>query len=60
MHDSLLKWELDWIDHNVTRYDSHLHAESVKRNIEKRYLINDLNNKILKLEGELKNVSSGK
>ncbi len=57
MHNSLLKWELDWVDQNVNRYDSSTHAESVKKNIEKRYLINELNNKILKLESKLKDMS---
>jgi len=41
-----LQWELDWIDNNVHRYDSPLHAESVKRNIEKRYHIKDLQQEI--------------
>lgn len=52
MKNSALAWELDWIDKNITRYDSPMHALAVKRNIEKRYLINELNNKILKLEGK--------
>ena len=41
-----LEWELAWIDQNVDRYDSPLHAESVKRNIEKRYQINELERKL--------------
>lgn len=41
-----LEAELWWIDQNLKRYDSPLHAESVKRNIEKRY-------RILELEREL-------
>jgi len=37
-----MQWELDWIDRNVHRYDSPMHAEAVKRNIEKRYYILEL------------------
>lgn len=37
-----LKAELDWIDANIEKYDSPMHAEAVKRNIEKRYVIADL------------------
>ncbi|MCY1284366.1 hypothetical protein D9M68_18290 [compost metagenome] len=45
-----LQWELDWIDENVDKYDSLQHAESVKRNIEKRTVIKDLNARLQVLE----------
>lgn len=40
---SALQWELDWIDKHLHLYEGPLHAEAVKRNIEKRYKINELN-----------------
>lgn len=48
-----MNWEFEWIDNNIHRYTSKEHAEAVKRNIEKRYLINQLQNKIKDLEKEL-------
>ncbi len=51
--NSLLQWELDWIDRNVNRYDSLLHVQAVKENIKKRYQINELNRKINLLHDEL-------
>lgn len=45
-----VKWEKDWISKNTKYYDSKLHAESVKRNIEKRY-------EIIKLKKELNNTN---
>ena len=37
-----VKWELEWIDENVDRYDSVLHALAVKQNILKRHRISEL------------------
>lgn len=48
-----MEWELAWIDANRHLYDSPLHAEAVKRNIEKRY-------RILELEKKLKGLDDGK
>lgn len=42
-----MQWELEWIARNLHHYSSPEHAESVKRNIEKRY-------KILALEAHIK------
>lgn len=46
-----MEWELAWIDAHLHLYDSPLHAEAVKRNIEKRY-------RILELEQQLKDLTS--
>ena len=35
--DANLQWEIEWIQANVERYDSPLHARSVIGNITKRY-----------------------
>lgn len=51
--DSLLQWELDWIDQNMWRYDSQLHQDAVKENIKKRYRINELNRKNEALQADL-------
>lgn len=48
-----MSWELQWIDDNVHLYTSPEHAESVKRNIEKRYKILALEAHIKDLEKEL-------
>lgn len=40
------EWELRWIDTNRHLYDSYGHAEAVKRNIEKRYLIRALSEQV--------------
>ena len=40
------EWELRWIDTNKHLYSSDLHAEAVKRNIEKRYLIRALEEQV--------------
>lgn len=45
-----MKWELEWVDKNIHLYDSPLHAEAVKRNIEKRYAILALQARIKELE----------
>ena len=47
-----MKWELEWIDKNLDKYDSVQHAESVKRNIEKRYAILSLTARIKELEAK--------
>ena len=47
-----MQWELEWIDKNLDKYDSVMHAESVKRNIEKRYKILELEAHIKQLEKE--------
>ena len=47
-----IEWELEWIDKHLDRYDSVMHAESVKRNIEKRYKILELQAHIKQLEKE--------
>lgn len=47
-----MNWELEWIDKNLDKYDSKAHAESVKRNIEKRYKILELQALIKQLEKE--------
>tara|TARA_R110002073_G_scaffold268404_1_gene431663 strand:+ start:1474 stop:1725 length:252 start_codon:yes stop_codon:yes gene_type:complete len=39
---NLLEDELEWLDNNTHRYDSDLHASSVKENILKRYEIKEL------------------
>lgn len=46
----MLNWELRWIDDNVHMYDSPMHAEAVKRNIEKRYMVNELISKLNKMQ----------
>lgn len=48
-----MQWELEWISANVHRYTSPEHAEAVKRNIEKRYQILDLQRRVKSLEAEL-------
>ncbi len=48
-----LQSELDWITKNVALYDSPMHAEAVKRNIEKRYQIAELQAKVKQLEEQL-------
>lgn len=45
-----MHWELAWIDSNLDRYDSHLHAESVKQNIIKRYMLRELQARLKALE----------
>lgn len=52
MCQSNIEWELKWIDEHLDRYDSIGHAESVKRNIEKRYKILELEAHIKQLEKE--------
>ena len=44
-----LQWELDWIDRNGHLYDSAMHAQAVKGNIEKRYKIRELEAEIRRL-----------
>jgi hypothetical protein len=48
-----MAWELAWVDDNPQFYDSPKHAEAVKRNIEKRYKILELEARIKELEKEL-------
>lgn len=50
MSQRSMQQELDWIDKNLDKYDSVMHAESVKRNIEKRYRILELESHIKQLE----------
>lgn len=45
-----MQWELDWITAHVHLYTSTEHAEAVKRNIEKRYMILELQRRIDALE----------
>ena len=39
----LLKAEIAWINNNIDKYDSTLHARSVIENIKKRYFITGVN-----------------
>lgn len=50
----LLQDELDWIDNNIERYDSPMHAAAVKGNISKRYKINELEREIERLTAQNK------
>lgn len=45
-----MKWELAWVDDHQHFYDSPMHAEAVKKNIEKRYKILELEARIKQLE----------
>ena len=45
-----MHWELEWISTHLHLYSSPGHAEAVKRNIEKRYLILDLQRRIKELD----------
>lgn len=45
-----VQWELDWIGQNVQAYDSPMHAEAVKGNIQKRAIIKDLEERVKVLE----------
>lgn len=49
-----MHWELEWIGTHVHLYSSPLHAEAVKRNIEKRYRILDLQRRIKELDPDAK------
>lgn len=44
--DKQLAWELEWIDQHAHQYDSPMHAEAVKRNIEKRYQLASIEKRI--------------
>ena len=48
-----MNWELQWVDIHRHLYTSPEHAESVKRNIEKRYKILSLEAQIKDLEKEI-------
>lgn len=54
---SPLEWELAWIDANRSRYDSPMHAEAVKRNIEKRYEIARLSRENSELKAKIKELT---
>jgi hypothetical protein len=45
---SPLEAEKAWIDNNPKFYDGPMHQEAVKRNIEKRYAINEFDTRITK------------
>lgn len=45
-----MQWELEWISTHLHLYTSPEHAEAVKRNIEKRYLILCLQARIKELD----------
>lgn len=45
-----MNWELAWIDDHLQLYESPMHAEAVKKNIEKRYKIRELEARIKQLE----------
>lgn len=47
-----MQWELDWITAHTHLYSSVEHAEAVKRNIEKRHMILELQRRIDALELE--------
>lgn len=44
-----LESEKKWIDNNLYRYDNVQHAEQVKRNIETRYRLSEMLNKLNKV-----------
>lgn len=48
-----MKWELVWIDEHLHLYDSPMHAAAVKKNIEKRYKILELEAQVKQLEAKL-------
>lgn len=50
-----MHWELDWINTHVHLYSSPLHADAVKRNIEKRYYILDLQRRLKELDTDAQN-----
>lgn len=50
VRDSLKEWELRWIDTNKHLYDSCWHAEAVKGNVDKRYRIRELEERVRELE----------
>lgn len=52
--NTLLQWELNWIDQNADRYKNDQHIQNVKSNIIKRYTIQNINRKISLLEEEIK------
>lgn len=51
-----MKWELDWIDAHSHLYDSPMHAAAVKKNIEKRYKILELEAHIKQLEKSIDSI----
>jgi hypothetical protein len=50
MNNTLLQWEIEWVQKNQHLYDGPMHAKAVIGNIKKRYWIAEVKKRISQFE----------